>query len=550
MKSPLPHIALVMLAPLAAIGAGACAGSADSATQSSTGSGGNSGCLTSDCVPQLSGSKTWAIEIDPPSTSAAALTELLGVDWGAGPVMLTADAQTMVAANFQAATGGTVPSMANVALTFSPQIGGRPDLTFEASAVGTATGAASATLSVPLAAVGRTAALQLIPLSPSDQQSPPLSFPVSVAETLPPETLPASYQSMGGTLLSAFMTPLASTFVARAFQSGALVSNAPLTGSDGTFQLLLGTLAPTGSVTVELTPQDQGGPDPWYTSAPLAPGTNLGQIVLPTYSSPNAFKITVDAADNSNALVGGALVQAQAIVGSNPAGTTDFLGTGTTAADGTVNLSLLPGTATTPLLYQLTVIPPASSTYATQCLPPVGVIAGGTAAAPANLLTVGLSRRPMLSGTVTTASGTPVANVAITATAEPASSGSCPAVSASGKADANGNFNLPLDPGTYQLDFDPPAGSSAPRLTRLAVNVPAQVPYDVTLPAAALVQGTVYGPDQAPLPFATVRIFEILCTGQDDCFGPTRTPPSLLAQTVSDGNGNFQAVVNANAPSD
>jgi Carboxypeptidase regulatory-like domain len=546
--SPQRPIRALALALSVAAGA-ACASSAASNSSSNTGSGGTSGCLTSDCVSRLSGSKTWAVEIDPPSTSAAALTELLDVNWGAGPVMLTADAQTMVAASFQAASGGAVPSMANVALTFSPQIGGRPDLTFEASAVGTATDAASATLVVPLAAVGRMATLQLIPLSPSDQQSPPLSFPVSVAETLPPETLPASYQSMGGTLLSAFMTPLASTFVARAFQSGSLVSNAPLTGPDGTFQLLLGTLAPTGSVIVELTPQDQGGPDPWYTSAALAPGSNLGQIVLPTYSSPNVFKITVAAADE-NVPVGGALVQAQAIVGSNPAGTTDFLGTGTTAADGTVNLSLLPGTEKTALPYQLTVIPPASSIYATQCLPPVGVIAGGTAAAPASLLTVGLSRRPMLSGTVTTASGTPVANVAITATAGPGSTGSCPAVSASGKADANGNFSLPLDPGTYQLDFDPPGGSSAPRLTQLAVAVPAPVPYNVTLPAAALIQGTVYGPDQTPLPFATVRIFEILCTGQDDCFGPTRTPPGLLAQTVSDGNGNFQAAVNANAPSD
>jgi Carboxypeptidase regulatory-like domain len=160
-----------------------------------------------------------------------------------------------------------------------------------------------------------------------------------------------------------------------------------------------------------------------------------------------------------------------------------------------------------------------------------------------------------LTGTVTDAAGNPVSNVAITATAGPEATGGCtstPAISSSTVADSNGSFSLPLDPGTYQLDYDPPAGAPVPRFTEgvtLKSDV-LQVTHDVTLPAAALVKGVVLGPDKLPLASAAVRIFRVLCSGQDDCFGPTRTAPELLAQTVSDGSGNFLAVVPANAPSD
>jgi hypothetical protein len=392
----------------------------------------------------------------------------------------------------------------------------------------------------------RAATLQLIPLSPADQQTPPTSFAATIASTLA-EMLPASYPSISGTVVAAL--PPLPIFVARAFQSGTQVSNAPTTGADGTFQLLLSPAAAGGSLIVELTPQDQGGSDPWYTSSAVSWGTpSLPPITLPAYSKPNAFTLTVEGADDPTFTVSAALVRAQAILGSSAAGATDYLRAGTTGADGTVTLSLLPGTATKALDYDLTIIPPAGSPYATHCISPLGVTVGGTATAPASLLTIMLDRRPVLAGTVTNAAGVPVGNVAITATAGPQSVAGCnntPAASSSTHAADDGTFQLPLDPGTYQIDYDPPAGSSAPRFTELAVTLPADPgPHNVKLPAAGVIQGTVSAPDGSPLSSATIRIFEIRCTPQaGDCSGSTRTPPWLRAQTATDATGSFRAVV-------
>jgi hypothetical protein len=551
-----------------------CAGSSASSPGSNTGEGGGGGgCQTSACVGGLKTPVKWAIEIDPSGTGSAALTELTDVAIGGEPqvpLTLTADSIGAVVAAFSAAPGGTVPSTANVVLSMAPLIGGRPDLTFQAPATFGSSGGASATLNVPASAVamggapGRSGTLQLVPLSPADQQSPPASFSVTVAALLS-EMLPTNLVPMTGTLLNAINAPPSATFVARAFLSGTQISNAPQTDSSGSFQLLLAP-EPAGSlVTIELTPLNQDGADPWYTSSPLDPTMNriLAPIMLPPYSSPNVFSLPVqDQADPTVGVVG-ALVRAQAILLSSAAGATDFLATGTTvpatstSIAGTVTLSLLPGGTHALLDYDLTVIPPASSAYATHCVSPVGVQTGGTADAPSSLMPIGLSKRPVLTGSVTDASGRPVPNVAITATAGPEPTDVCtdtPAVSSSTVADVNGMFSFPLDPGTYQLDYDPPAGAPVPRLTEPAFTIPAtgvvQLTHDVALPVAALVKGAVLGPDGVGLPSATVRIFRVLCTGQDDCFGPTRTPPELLAQTISDGNGNFQAVVNANAPSD
>jgi hypothetical protein len=551
MKRPF-HLRVVVLA-LSIAGVAACAGSKSATALNSTGSGGGGGCLTSDCVGLISMPATWAIEIDPPGTADAALTELLPGSFGSGTLTLTADAPMSVDTTFTAGAGGTVPSTANVVLTFAPSIGGRPDLTYEAPAkIGTSTSLTTASLTVPSAAMDRAATLQLIPLSPADQQIPPTSFAATIASSLA-EMLPTSYASISGTVVAALPGTLP-IFIARAFQSGTQVSNAPPTGADGTFQLLLSPSATSGSVIVELTPQNQGGSDPWYTSNAVPSGTNnLPLITLPAYSQANAFTLAVEGADDPTSTVGGALVRAQATLGSSAAGATDYSRAGTTGTDGTVTLSLLPGTATTARDYALTVIPPAGSPYATRCIPVVGVTVGGTTTAPVSLLTIALDRRPVLAGTVTNAAGARVGSVAVTATAGPGATSGCantntPAVSSSTHANEDGTFQLPLDPGTYQLDYDPPAGSSAPRLTEPEmVTISAgegQISHPVNLPAAGVIQGNVSAPDGSPLASATIRIFEIRCTRQaGDCSGPTRTPPWLRAQTATDATGTFRAVV-------
>ena len=83
--------------------------------------------------------------------------------------------------------------------------------------------------------------------------------------------------------------------------------------------------------------------------------------------------------------------------------------------------------------------------------------------------------------------------------ASPRPSGACAAAAttpSSTTTDAGGIFQLPLDPGTYQLDYDPPSGSSAPRFTDPVDFVVGDsdsgqtLRHDVPLPAGGLVRGS------------------------------------------------------------
>jgi hypothetical protein len=412
----------------------------------------------------------------------------------------------------------------------------------------------TATLTVPMDRLGSTTTLNLVPLPPADQQNAPHSFSVPLVDgqQIP---LPADDVTIHGTLMAA-IGPLPATFVARAFQGGTQVSNAPPTQTNGAFPLVLPAATATAGVplTIQLTPQNSQM-DPWFVSTPLSPPLPSLSITLPAYITVNQFNLAVQSADDPTVKVSGAIVRAQTTLGTSTVGTTgttEFARGGTTDANGVASLSLLPGSGNAPLSYSITVTPPASSPYASQCAVASDVRAGATTvnSPSAPMLTstpIMLTTRPVLTGTVTDGYGYQVANVSVTATPGPTASGACAAASTSPSStttDANGAFALPLDPGTYQLDYDPPSGSSAPRFTEPAPFVvgvfdSGPLVHNVFLPAGGLVQGValIAGSTQ-PLPSATIRIFEPRCSG-----AACTTPPWLRGQTVTDGNGQFQIVV-------
>ena len=272
--------------------------------------------------------------------------------------------------------------------------------------------------------------------------------------------------------------------------------------------------------------------------------------MLPAYSNLNQFNLNVNGSDDLP--VSGALVHAQTVVGTSALGSTQFARDGLTD-NGIVGLSLLPGTAQTALNYQITVVPPANSPYAIPCDSTVGVTVGGStvnvASAP-TLMTIALKARPTLVGTIRDYQGYPLSNVAITATQVRSDNASCTsatAAPASTTTGANGAFVLALDPGTYQLDYDPPTGSAAPRFTEygFTISEPASTTRDTTLPPGAAVAGTVVAHDgMTPLASATVRLFEVRCMGAD-CTGPNRTAPTLRGVAVTDGNGAFRVAIAA-----
>jgi hypothetical protein len=550
------HWPSVVSAALALAIAGLGCGSQEAtASSADVPSGAGAACEASACVPPLSTHVSWSVEIDPLSTSEAAVTELATVDIGPDPLALTAEGAATLTIAFMPSATAALPAAANAVLSFAPLIGGRPDRSYQAT-VTPASGGSSATaaISVPTTALGRAGTLDLVPITPADGTSPPYAFPVTIAANMS-TSLPSDNLRMAGTLHTAIGSPPAAPFVARAFAGDVAVSNAPVTASgDGTFTLELpsavAATAPGGTVTVELTPQNADSPDPWWVSNPLTPGRNLDIVTLPAYSNPNVFSVLVESGGSAGAAVSGAFVRAQTTLAGSGTGTASFARSGTTAQDGSVSLSLLPGSANATLNYELTVIPPPSSPYATTCVANNAVTIGGSTPGSATLAPVSLPLRSVVKGTVSGSDGEPGANIAITATPGPGPTDGCvstPAAGTSTVSDDDGSYTLELDPGTYQLDFDPPAGSSLPRLTETSFVAPTSgtVARDIVLPRAALVSGTVVGPGGAPLGTATVRLYEPQCSGTADCFGSNRTPPMLRALATTDEAGRFAAVVAA-----
>ena len=126
---------------------------------------------------------------------------------------LITSASTAVTAAF---TRAKFPSTASVLLEVPSLIPGRPPLTFEATIVPDSTGVA---ITVPAMLGGRPGTLDVIPLPPADQMSPPYQFAVSDALEPVFFTLPTDNQTPHGALLDALNAPK-TAYTARAFLDG------------------------------------------------------------------------------------------------------------------------------------------------------------------------------------------------------------------------------------------------------------------------------------------------------------------------------------------
>jgi hypothetical protein len=279
----------------------------------------------------------------------------------------------------------------------------------------------------------------------------------------------------------------------------------------------------------------------------LSATTDLGDLRLPASGDPNAFRFDVLSDSVSGAPVSGALVRARAGISGSPDGSADYSRSGLTDAQGSVNLSLLPGTADALRPYDITVIPPPNSAYGIACLPMFPLGTGGTAMAPALARKIALPPRAVIAGNLTSADQSAAANMTVVATRTDSGATGCStavAAPASVTSDKTGRYTLLLDPGTYRIDYDPPAGAAIPRLTESTVVVKGDARRDVTLPEASLVEGTVNGPDGLPVPSVVIHLFRIGCGGAGrPCTGPGRVEPLLRAVGRTDAKGVFRLIV-------
>jgi hypothetical protein len=229
-------------------------------------------------------------------------------------------------------------------------------------------------------------------------------------------------------------------------------------------------------------------------------------------------------------------------------GTADFLRGGVTGASGSIDLSLFPGSNVAKRLYDVALVPPVGSPFAAACLS-LTLVQGG------NEAPITLTKRPVFAGTLADDTGAPVVGASVvairTATDRPRP---CDAFSGAEQAaavtQAGGAFSMPLDAGTYTLEFDPPAGAPYPRqtLTGLVVaasEAGAMITRQFQLARGALVEGTVRDSQGDPLPFAGVRFIGRACAAPDDCAG---APPVVEAAVHADADGHYRAVIPAAAP--
>jgi hypothetical protein len=510
------------------------------------------GCVAGICVDRVTGAAgttgaagaagsatSFAVEIRAPGIPVTEITAVPDT-WA-----LQASASVAVSASF-ATTATGFPANANVLFEVPASIPGRPALAFETAVPKQAD--IPTEIVVPDAIRGRTGTLTLVPLPPADQTSPPYRFAAvvpagvnSFRNTAGADfTLPKDTRTPHGLVLDSLMLPKLG-YTARAYQSGTLVSSAGLTKDDGTYVMFVPT-AVTGALSIQLAPTSSN--DPWFTFDDItlgAPNVDLGTVTLPAFQPPEPDMVapvvfTVQAEDAPSTPVAGALVRAvttMTSVSTNP-GTTRFWREVTTDASGVAPAYLVPGANRMPRMYDVSVVPPPGSLYASTCKRQQQVLNGGETA------TISVPRRPILSGTVSSAAGTKLEGVSVVASRAPAQ-----VCSASGPSTFTtttnklGAFMLPVDAGTYQLDYDPPAGSAAPRLTEFEVAVDIDVLRAVQLARPGLIDGTVTDADGTPLQNATVRIFAPRCAVAAGC----TMAPLLRAETFSDEHGRFRAIV-------
>jgi hypothetical protein len=507
--------------------------------------GSGEACVGATCLPRAAPPASWSVEVAPKTDSTAGFTEILGPTGPADAFDLTATWKVDVTGTLSFDNAATPLLAAHVVLSVPPLIAGRPPLQYETDLqpAMTTVPLPTFTLSVPKNVIARAGTLQLLPTAPDNATHAPSTFSVMVAPML---ALPVASKSLtvSGRLLSALGDPLVG-LVARAFVHGNLASNVVNTTAAG-FSLIVPadpTNAPSLAVELEAATSDSPQPHFWAKPFALTANTDLGDVQLPAYGQPNTFSFAFQGSQSGDPAVVGALVRARTVLEDDMTGTTDFQRDGLTDATGQASLSLLPGSTAALRLYDIAVVPPADSVYATKCLETFGVAAGGLQPA------VTLERRPTFAGSVVGADGKPVAGVVIQATRTSSGAEATPcdeyasSPQVTSKTRMDGTFSFSLDAGMYTLDFDPPTGVPYPRLTEVGVAVAAgAASHDVQLPPGAVVEGNVSDSSGQPLPQAGVRLYGPSCVAPMMCAGASTV---LEAQARADASGHYRVVIPA-----
>jgi hypothetical protein len=500
-------------------------------------------CNARVCVPRTAGEQSFAVELVPASESPWAVTERTGVVFSGDPASLVVEGEKMVEGMIGELDTKNLPAMAAARVLLSlPSAIGNADRQIEAAAsIRSAAGPVQFTIPVPESAVGQSAMLRIVPVAPVDRYLPVWTVPLaslglSVSLAIPHAN---DLTTVEGTLQTALgaSEPVAD-YAVRALVGDRLVSNVDRTTALGHFTVHIPRTVDADSVSLELTPPETATARPTMATKLSAAKLNVGALRLPPFGKAIAIDVPVTAMGTSKKVPGVTLRFFTAVQGAvgNEA-TASFRREFQTDKDGMAHAQLLPGNTGEIRNYAVAAIPPPNSEYAARCFPSYAV------AAPSGQPRVGASLELLpkveITGQVLDADGAPVGGVLLTAVRRDSTFvEACASEVASAQSTAttgpDGSFRLLIEPGTYQLSYEPPMGSNSPLLIEDGVLLAQSSQRSVMLPSGALAEGSVTTPKGDGAGGCEVRIFTA---------GKNGSLPDLRAHVRTDANGHFRVTV-------
>ena len=516
-------------------------------------------CMNGTCLPR-GDQRTVAVEILPRADSSSARTGLPSVSLDPQGTTLAADDRVTI--------DGTVTNAPNshVVMMVASPLPGQPDLQFETDLTDS-----KFQITVGSSILRSMGTLWLTP-SAEPQNLPPVQLVAMLSPSLSFTFPPVSQLiTIRGVLHDSLDQP-AVPFFARALVGSKVVSDTVTTDASGMFQLLIapGSIStgdptspaspttptpPAATVILDFTPV---APDtaPRFQTVPVpltaaAGNAKTRTFRMPAFLEPAPLIFVVKSTEKSDVIQDVTLrfrTTFPAQVQPDADGQAIYEQEARTDQLGQATVKLIPGTATDSRNYQITISPSPDSPYAARCVPSNTVTNIGNDGPAQYAATFYLEPKVLLRGTILSSTDTPADTVAVTATPIPVDSGCGIDVSASPVSSTTlhtGYYEMLVDPGTYQLDIDPPLGSDVPRLTQdgdLAVQVPTVLPHDVKLPVGEVIDGQVNTMSNVSLGLASVKMFQIVCQAAS-CQGPSPAAPRLLAQTRTNMSGYFRTVL-------
>lgn len=392
--------------------------------------------------------------------------------------------------------------------------------------------------------------LRLLPQNPADQLYPPLTRTVELAEgdVRLEISFPnlADLPSLRGRVVSALGEGLPQTSVyALDASSGWLLSSWVTTDDDGNFAMALSPdVAPDQQLRVIALPAAARPNDAPSWSTRLVRHVTWSadavvEMAMPPLPSPVAVVVPVQGRDGTGlpvAISGCRLDFSADLTDPKSETTAHFAVTAISDEQGRASVSLVAGPNQN-RTYRVGVTPPAQSAFAGTVLElPVGPLAD-----QGILETIELTLRPVVTGRVLTPTGSPVAGAFVMPQMNetPLLVG----VTSVTQTDDDGGFSLGLDPGTYDVDFLPPAETLVARwsLTALSVEQDGQL-GDIVLPRAAAALLEVRDATGLLVPDVHIRLYQLV----DDCAGDVGIcPPRLRAEGDTDGLGLVRLLLEA-----